>query len=244
MSSIVLSSCIALSTGSRGQTLIAVVEVIGRLALLWVLLVVGLPELVLHSAIHECVHECRRSRQTWVLPSLLHLKRITEHRSDLEDAKPNPVEKIEAKAIEASVAHTELFEDEEALVFARVDARVERALESIADQRLDTSCVGETLVHRRVASDELSANKDFGKRKKLLVAASVNEQLADGWRVDGDRTSCAERHLAVADGETTARLLSNHQGESGFLSTKLAVHSKRMAYAGQGEPIRVTGELR
>jgi len=57
-----------------------------------------------------------------VLPSLLHLKSITVYRSNLEDAKPNAIEQVEAKAVDTSITHTELLEYEEALIFACVDA--------------------------------------------------------------------------------------------------------------------------
>ena len=82
-----------------------------------------------------------------MFPSPLHFECITVDGSDLENAQTDTIKQIKSKTVDATIAHTKLFEDEEALVLACVNTRVEGALESVADQRLDASCVGETLVH-------------------------------------------------------------------------------------------------
>lgn len=177
-----------------------------------------------------------------MLPSLLHLECVTVHGSDLEDAKSNPIKQVEAETVDTAVAYSEFFEDEEALVLARVDARIERALEGVTHQWLDASGVRETFIHRRIASDELGANEHFGKREELFISTAVDEQFANrGW-VNRHGTSGAKGHLTVADSKTSTRLLSNDEGEARFLSSLIAVHAQGVADTGENQPLGTGGK--
>lgn len=78
--------------------------------------------------------------------SLLDLEGVAVDRGDPYDPEAHPVEEVEAESIEAVGADAEFLEDEEALVLARVDARVKRALEGITDERFDPASVEEALL--------------------------------------------------------------------------------------------------
>lgn len=239
-----LTRCIGLSPRGSHRPVVTIVEIFGRLALLRVLLVSRLAELVLHSSVHECIHECGGGRETGVLPSFLHLEYVSIDRSEFEDTQTDAVKEVEAEAVDAAVAHAELFEDKEALVLLRVDSGVERRLEGIADERLYATCVGKTFIHRGIASHKLCAYKHFWKREELFVATAVNEEFADGRRIDGNRASGAERHLAVADGQAATGLLADDQGKMRFGTTLIAVHTERAADAWKDQPLGPVREPR
>lgn len=65
----------------------------------------------------------------------------------------------------------------------------------------------------------------------MFVSATIDEEFADGRGVDGDGSGRPEGHLAVADGEASARLLSDHQGETRLVSPRVAAQAQRVAYA-------------